>query len=85
MRDVLDPNPPEPSRPGRLDHLMRRVEWFNGVNRDGVEGRGTVIGFCEAPQVLIETEDGRRVWWRLDLTRDVTCGHCGGTGIEPKE
>ncbi|QDH92368.1 hypothetical protein SEA_SPOOKY_103 [Gordonia phage Spooky] len=21
-----------------------------------------------APQVLIETEDGRRIWWRADLT-----------------
>ena len=29
---------------------------------------GTVIAYCNAPQVLIETENGEQIWWREDLT-----------------
>ena len=63
------------------DILQRRVEWFYGVVGHPVAGRGKVIGYCEAPQVLIETEDGEKIWWRRDLTQDITCPHCDGTGV----
>lgn len=29
---------------------------------------GTVVAYCAAPAVLIETPTGVRVWWRADLT-----------------
>jgi len=62
--------------------LQRRVEWLYAFDRS-VAGRGTVIAYSDSPQVLIQTEDGHQVWWRKDLTRDVTCTHCNGTGVEP--
>lgn len=31
----------------------------------GVEGK--VLAYCSEPQVLIETDDGERAWWRADL------------------
>jgi hypothetical protein len=61
------------------DILQRRVEWLYAFDRS-VAGSGKVIGYCDVPQVLIETEGGHQVWWRRDLTRDVTCPHCDGTG-----
>ena len=33
--------------------------------------KGKVIGYCDAPQVLIETSDGQKHWWRADLTRRI--------------
>lgn len=33
-----------------------------------VRGEGKVVAYCDAPQVLIETADGERFWWRADLT-----------------
>lgn len=33
----------------------------------GVAHKGTVIGYCAAPQVLIEDKAGNRVWWRADM------------------
>lgn len=49
---------------------MKRValRWANG-KANGVEGR--VIAYCHEPQVLIETDDGERVWYRADLTEEV--------------
>ena len=61
--------------------LMHQVEWFYGVQGHPVAGRGKVIGYCDAPQVLIETEGGDKIWWRRDLTRDITCPNCNGTGV----
>lgn len=29
---------------------------------------GTVVAYSLVPQVLIVTDDGRRVWWRADMT-----------------
>lgn len=36
----------------------------------GSEGAGKVIGYCDAPQVLIEREDGSTFWWRADLCKE---------------
>jgi hypothetical protein len=70
----------------RDDPLGRIVEWFYGTDwkRENAAGRGRVIGYSDSPQVLIETDNGEKVWWRADLTLDVTCEHCGGTGIRRK-
>jgi hypothetical protein len=61
--------------------LNRKVQWFYGSG--AMPGRkGTVIGYCEAPQVLIQPDDGGdNFWWRLDLTKDITCPECHGTGV----
>lgn len=32
---------------------------------------GRVVAYCEAPQVLILTEDGTKIWWRADMTVEV--------------
>ena len=60
--------------------LGRTVEWFYATVGHHVGGRGKVIAYCDAPQVLIEDEAGEKLWWRADLTRDITCEHCGGSG-----
>ena len=61
--------------------LQRHVEWFYASGATPGR-RGTVIGYCDAPQVFIEPDDGGdRFWWRRDLTRDITCQHCNGTGV----
>ena len=82
--EQAEPNQgPEPLPDGRyLAPPQRRVEAFYGVGND-TRGRGQVIAFCDAPQVLIQYEDGRKEWWRRDLTRDVTCPTCDGTGMVP--
>lgn len=28
---------------------------------------GEVVAYCDGPQVLIVTPEGRRVWWRVEL------------------
>ena len=61
--------------------LGRHVEWFYATQGNPVAGSGTVVAYSDAPQVLIETADGEKVWWRRDLTRDITCRLCGGTGL----
>ena len=61
--------------------LERRVEWFDATADKRVAGSGKVIGYSDAPQVLILTDEGEKVWWRRDLTRDITCPHCNGTGV----
>ena len=33
--------------------------------------RGKVVAYCDAPQVLIQTPDGEKHWWRADLTRRI--------------
>lgn len=41
------------------------------THADGSRGPhvvGRVVAYCDAPQLLIETEDGEHVWWRADLT-----------------
>jgi len=30
-------------------------------------GEGRVKGYCDAPTVQIETDDGEKIWWRADL------------------
>jgi len=82
--EQAEPNQvPDPLPDGRYrDPLQRRVEAFYGVGND-IRGRGRVIAFSDAPQVLIQYEDGRKEWWRRDLTRDVTCPTCDGTGMVP--
>jgi hypothetical protein len=60
--------------------IGRRVEWFSATFGHEALGEGKVIAYCDAPQVFIETDDGKRFWWRADLARDITCEHCGGTG-----
>lgn len=32
---------------------------------------GQVLGYSEVPMILIETDDGRQIWWRHDLTETV--------------
>lgn len=34
----------------------------------GTRAVGRVIGYCDAPQFLIEDDNGQRVWWRADMT-----------------
>lgn len=50
----------------------------------GVHATGRLIGYCDAPSVLIETEQGEKIWWRADITslvepdtrpKCVTCDH----------
>ena len=62
------------------DRLDRLVEYFDAVARRTI-GRGRVVGYSDAPQSLILTDEGDKVWWRTDLTRDITCPTCGGTGV----
>lgn len=55
-----------------------RVETFYGTG--GVKGYGKVIGYCDAPTVIIQTEDGKQYHWRADLTREPVkpvCPTCG--------
>jgi hypothetical protein len=33
-----------------------------------VHARGKVIAYSIKPQVLILTETGERIWWRVDMT-----------------
>ena len=35
-------------------------------------GQGRVLAYCEAPQVLIQPEEGEPFWWRVDLCAEVT-------------
>lgn len=33
-----------------------------------VQGRGRIVAYSLAPQVLIEAADGSAFWWRMDMT-----------------
>lgn len=46
------------------------VEAHYAYGREGtsVHARGKVVAYCDAPTVVIQTEDGTRVHWRADLT-----------------
>lgn len=50
------------------------VEWRYGTDPcwEHPEGTGHVIARCDAPQVLIQTPDGHKFWWRADLTRPIS-------------
>jgi hypothetical protein len=48
----------------------QRVEAHYAIG-DEVAATGKVISYCDAPTVTIETDDGRRVSWRVDLTEAV--------------
>jgi hypothetical protein len=34
-------------------------------------GRGRVVAYSETPMLLIESGDGKKTWWRADLTREL--------------
>jgi hypothetical protein len=38
---------------------------------NGTRGLGRVLAYCEAPQVLIQPEDGEPFWWRADQCDEV--------------
>ena len=49
--------------------LDKQARAHYGVGpRELIHTQGRIIAYCDAPQVLIETEDGEKVWWRADLT-----------------
>ena len=47
--------------------LNQDVRAFLASDRNATHARGRVVAYCDAPTVLIETEDGERVDWRADL------------------
>lgn len=59
-------NGPRPDPTAWVDN-RQRVEARYAIG-DGVAAVGAVISYCDAPTVTIETDDGRRVSWRVDLT-----------------
>ncbi len=36
--------------------------------------QGQVVGYSDVPMVLIQTETGKKVWWRADLCILTTAG-----------
>jgi photosystem II stability/assembly factor-like uncharacterized protein len=52
-----------------LDWLGWAVEYHAAFSSAHVLGRGKVVAYCDAPSVLIESDDGRKTWWRADLTK----------------
>src|SRR5690348_13806251 len=44
------------------------ARWAHPHDLSEVRAEGKIVAFCDAPQVLIETDAGERVWWRADLT-----------------
>lgn len=50
------------------DQLLARAAWAYPHDLRDTRATGRVIGYVDAPMVLIETPDGERVWWRADLT-----------------
>ena len=44
------------------------ARWGHPADLSEVRAKGRIIAICEAPQVLIQTPDGKRLWWRADLT-----------------
>lgn len=45
-----------------------RVEARNG--QGDIVATGTVRAYSSAPQVLIMRDDGKRTWWRADMTHE---------------
>lgn len=46
-----------------------RVECFSGKDPSDVVHEGRVLGYTEAPTVVVQTDDGRIVHWVLGITR----------------
>jgi hypothetical protein len=44
------------------------ARWAYPHDLSDVRAEGRILGYCDAPMVLIEGDDGERVWWRADLT-----------------
>lgn len=58
-----------------MSEINREPAWLQGDVRLFLAGnpeityaRGRVIGYWEAHTVLIETEDGERIYWSMDLS-----------------
>lgn len=43
------------------------IRAFSAADRNMTHAQGRVIAYCDAPQFLIETDDGTKIWWRVDL------------------
>lgn len=63
------------------DALHRRARvsarWGYPHDLSSVNTTGRVIGYSETPMVLIETDDGRQLWWAVELTV------LEGEGVQP--
>ncbi|WVX88160.1 hypothetical protein SEA_LITNINMCQUEEN_104 [Gordonia phage LitninMcQueen] len=46
------------------------IAYGQHIGSDLEYARGKVLAYQEAPTVLIETPDGRRVWWAAHLTQE---------------
>ena len=63
-------------------HVGRRASarWAYPHDLSQVCAEGQIIGYCDAPQVLIETDGGVQMWWRADLTVLAPESHVEATG-----
>jgi hypothetical protein len=57
---------PEQAREAVREGLRARAR--TAVAHQPPHAEGRVIGYSQAPQILIETDDGQRLWWRADLS-----------------
>jgi hypothetical protein len=46
------------------------IAYGQHIGSDLEYARGRVLAYQEAPTVLIETPDGRRIWWAAHLTQE---------------
>jgi len=55
------------------DSIGKRASarWGYPHDLSDVRAEGVVIAHCDAPQVLIQTDDGEQVWWRADMTFEI--------------
>lgn len=49
---------------GERAHVVARYAVGGGIHAEG-----RIIGYCDAPTVIIEQADGSRVSWRADMTQ----------------
>lgn len=50
---------------------QKRVRAFVASNPEGTHVEGKVVGYCDAPMVLIESDDGSKTYWRSDMCAEV--------------
>ncbi|QIG58193.1 hypothetical protein SEA_SKOG_41 [Gordonia phage Skog] len=51
-----------------LEAMAKKMIATAWSGRGGQHGVGEIVGYCEAPQVLIRKPNGEQFWWRADQT-----------------